>query len=159
MEPRKTAALLPLLLLLAGCAGLVPDADRLKVNLASLEVQEAGLLEQRFLARLRIQNRGRDPLEVEGLTFDLRLNGREFASGVSNRRLTIEGLSEGVVEVPLTATLFGLVRQVQALQELEGRTFRYAFSGTLYTRGVPFGLPFADEGEIELAGGPVSGSP
>jgi len=142
-----------LLLGLSACASLGPGADTLRVNLSSLQMLQATLLEQRFRAGIRIQNRSRSALEVEGLTFDLALNGRDFASGVSDQHLTIGELSEAVVSVDLTSTLFGMQTQLRALQalSLEEKPFRYTFSGVLYTRDSPFGIAFSDEGAIDLS--------
>lgn len=142
--------LVAVLLTLSACAGLRHNSDSLKVNLSSLQVLEVRPLEQRFRADIRIQNRSRSPLQVEGLAFDLSLNGKQFASGVSNQHVTIEELSDAVVTVDLTSTLFGLIRQFQAFQSLENEPFRYAFNGVLYTGDSPFGIAFSDGGEIDL---------
>ncbi|WP_419636825.1 LEA type 2 family protein [Thiolapillus sp.] len=138
------------LFMLSACAGLMTDSDALRVNLSGLQVLEVRLLEQRFLADIRIQNRSWKPLDVEGFSFDLDLNGKKFVSGVSNRHVTIEALSDAVLSVNLTGTLFGLIRQMQAFQNMEGKPFRYAFSGVLYTKNSPFGIAYSDEGEIGL---------
>jgi len=138
------------LFMLSACAGLMTDSDALRVNLSGLQVLEVRLLEQRFLADIRIQNRSRKPLDVEGFSFDLELNGKKFASGVSNQHATIEALSDAVLSVNLTGTLFGLIRQMQAFQNMDGKPFRYAFNGVLYTKNSPFGIAFSDKGEIDL---------
>jgi LEA14-like dessication related protein len=143
-------ALVVALFTLSSCAGLMTDSDALRVNLSSLQVMEVRLLEQRFHADIRIQNRTREPLDVEGFSFDLDLNGKKFASGVSNQHVTITELSDALLSVNLTSTLFGLIRQMQAFQNMEGKPFRYAFSGVLYTKNSPFGIAFSDEGEIDL---------
>ncbi len=138
------------LFVLSACSGLMTNSDALRVNLSSLQVMEVRLLEQRFHADVRVQNRTRKPLDVEGFSFDLDLNGKKFASGVSNQHVTIKELSDAVLSVNLTSTLFGLIRQMQAFQNREGKPFRYAFSGVLYTKNSPFGIAFSDEGEIDL---------
>lgn len=146
----RLPVILTLLVSLTTACTTLTDEARPRVQLAGLQMLDATLMEQRFLARVRIQNRDRRPLEVEGLTFDLELNGQPFASGVSHRKLVLDGLSEGVVEVTLTSTLFGLIRQIQALQAQQEAPFRYAFRGTLYVAGRIAGIPFSEEGEMAL---------
>lgn len=138
------------ILVLSACAGLGPREDSIKVNLSNLRMLESTLLEQRFEVSIRVQNRSKSALDIEGLSFDLRLNGKDFASGVSNQNATIDPLSEGIVSVNLTSTLFSLVRQFQSMQTLHTEPFRYEISGTFYTSDIFFGIPFSEEGEIDL---------
>lgn len=52
------------LFMLSACASLMLDSDAIRVNLSSLQVMEIRLLEQRFLADIRIRNRTRKPFDV-----------------------------------------------------------------------------------------------
>ena len=89
-------------------------------------------------------------MHVEGLSFDLELNGREFASGVSSQAVTIEPLSEALLSVDLTSTLFGLVRQIRSMQQLQDKPFSYVLSGIFHTSEAAFGIAFREQGEIDL---------
>ncbi len=138
-------------LLLNACAGFRPQSDSIRVNLSSLEMLESTVFEQRFKAAIRIQNRSQSVLAVNGLSYDLALNDKDFASGVSNQKLTIEPLSEGVITVNLTSTLFSLIRQIKPMQELESKPFSYDLYGNIYTDNAFFGISFSENGEIDLA--------
>lgn len=89
-------------------------------------------------------------MHVEGLSFELELNGKEFASGVSSQPVTIGPLSEALLSVDLTSTLFNLVRQIRSMQQLQDVPFRYVFSGVFYTSEAAFGIAFKEQGEIDL---------
>ena len=93
-------------------------------------------------------------MHVEGLSFDLELNGKGFASGVSSQPETIEPLSEAVLSVDLSSTLFSLIRQIRSAQSLQDKPFRYAFSGVIYTSEAAFGIAFTEQGEIDLRPAP-----
>ena len=137
-------------LLLSSCASLMPTSDSLKVNLSSMQMLESTLMEQRYRIRIRVQNRSRSEMHVVGLSFDLELNGSEFASGVSSQAVTIEPLSEALLSVDLTSTLFGLVRQIRSMQQLQDKPLSYVFSGVFYTSEAAFGIAFKEQGEIDL---------
>lgn len=142
--------LLAVTLLLNACAGFRPKSESIRVNLSSLEMLESTVFEQRFKAAIRIQNRSQSVLAVNGLSYDLALNDKDFASGVSNQKLTIEPLSEGVITVNLTSTLFSLMRQIKSVQQLESKPFSYDLYGNIYTDNAFFGISFSENGEIDL---------
>lgn len=142
--------LLAMTLLLNACAGLRPSSESIRVNLSSLEMLDSTVFEQRFKAAIRIQNRSQSELIINGLSYDLALNDKDFASGVSNQKLTIEPLSEGVITVNLTSTLFSLIRQIKPMQQLETKPFSYDLYGSIYTDNDFFGISFSENGEIDL---------
>ncbi|MEN8168230.1 MAG: LEA type 2 family protein [Pseudomonadota bacterium] len=142
--------LLVIFISLSGCAGLGYREGDVKVTIASLQPLESTLMEQRYLARFRLQNRSNDLLSVEGMSFDVELNGQAFASGVSNQSVSVGAFDEAVIEARLTSTLFGIIRQLQALEGSEAKGFRYRLSGRLYLEGALFNVPFKESGEIDL---------
>ncbi len=145
-----TTLLLIFMMLLNGCASLSPREDSVRVNLSNLRMLESTLFEQRFEASIRVQNRSQSQLDVKGLSFDLSLNGKDFASGVSNSHMSIAPLSEGVISVNLTSTLFSLIRQVHSMQEIQNKPFSYELYGKVYTDYDFLGVSFSEKGEIDL---------
>ena len=145
-----TIILLMLSMLLTACAGLRPAADSIRVNLSNLKMLESSVFEQRFEADIRIQNRSQSELNIKGLSFDLALNDKDFASGVSNQQSTIPPLSEGVITINLTSSLFSLIRQFKSMQELQSKPFSYELHGSIFTDHDLFGVPFSERGEIDL---------
>lgn len=146
----RAAIVLGLLLMLAACASMLPKSDRIKVTMVDIRPLESTLMEQRYLIRLRVQNRSRQALSIDGMSFDLALNGKDFASGVSNEKVTAPAYGEGMVEVKVSSTLFGVIRQIQSLQTQASRPFSYRISGSLDSPGSLFSLPFDESGEIDL---------
>ena len=146
----KKLLLIVILVFLSACASIVPDKDSLRVNLSGMQMLESTLMEQRFLVKIRVQNRSQSTLNIRGVSFDLALNDKDFASGVSNQNISIAPLSESVLSVHITSTLFGLIRQFQSMQTVQTDPFRYDISGTVYVSNAAFGLPFSETGEIDL---------
>ena len=136
--------------LLAGCAGMQYRKDWVKVTVTDLRILDSTLMEQRYLVRLRLQNRHTAGLPVAGMSFDLELNDRDFASGVSSQPVTVPAFGEATVDVQLSSSLFGLIRQLQSMQELEQKPFRYRVSGRLGLIDSSVSIPFEQLGEIDL---------
>ena len=82
--------------------------------------------------------------------FGKSLNDKDFASGVTNQAISIAPLSEGVISIKLTSTLFSLIRQMKSMQELENKPFSYELYGKVFTKKDLFAPVFSEKGEIDL---------
>lgn len=139
-----------LFIILAGCSGLDTKPEQFKVNISSLKILESSLMEQRYQVGLRMMNRSNELINIDGMSFDIELNDKDFASGVSNKKFQLEPLSEKVISVTVTSTIFGLIRQVNSLQQFKSKPFKYELNGYLYTSNSLFGMSFNETGEIKL---------
>ena len=143
---RHVLAIVAAVLVLAGCASLA-GKDPLQVTVAGIEpVQEKGEgLELRLLVRLRVQNPNPAPVNYDGAYVKVEVQGRTFATGVSDAGGTLPGFSESVIEVPVTVSMLRMVRQVIGMKDdAPGGAIRYSMSGKLgYHR-------FSAEGEFSL---------
>jgi LEA14-like dessication related protein len=146
----RTLSVLMLALLLGACASMRPKSDRIHVTIVDIKPLRSTLMEQRYLIKLRLQNRSREALVIDGMSFDLDLNGKAFASGVSNAAITAPGFGEALIEVKVSSTLFGVIRQIQTLQGKQPQPFHYRISGSLNSPDSLFGLGFSESGEIDL---------
>lgn len=126
-------ALAAALLLLGGCTSLAGH-DPLEVTVAGIApMQEKGEgLELRLLVKLRVQNPNSAPFSYDGAYVKVEVQDKTFATGVSNAAGTIAGFSESVVEVPVTVSMFRMVRQVLAMKDgAPADQIRYSMSGKL----------------------------
>jgi LEA14-like dessication related protein len=138
---------------LTGCATL-SGLDAPRVNLSNITPQDMTLFEQKFLVQLRIQNPNDVPLEVKGMTFSLDLNGKSFATGLSNQQVTIPRFGSELVEVEVFSGLTGILKQVQVLAASKTPAFTYRLRGKAYLdKPAAIALPFDEQGEIQF---PVS---
>ena len=140
--------LLSLALLLSGCASLAPSKP--EVSLAGVSLVEAGLFEQRFALKLRVQNTGRVSLPLDGLAFEVEMNGQPFARGVSAEPVSVPGLGEAVLTVNAVSNLSSLLRQLRELKNSGGDKLTYRIHGTL-DAGLYGRLPFEHRGEIDTS--------
>jgi LEA14-like dessication related protein len=138
---------------ITGCAGagLYMSADRPRVNISNIQPKDVKLLEQVFTMDLRIQNPSESAIDVKGLVFNLEVNNKAFATGVSNQQLTIQPFTSQVVQVEAVTTLASLLRQVSQVQKSADATkLKYRLQGTIHTGSALAKIPFDETGEIEV---------
>jgi LEA14-like dessication related protein len=134
--------------LAAGCAALSPLSEPPRVVLVDLRLAGSTVLEQRYRLTLRVQNPNAVPLDVDGLSLELALNGQPFLSGVSNRAVVVPAYGEALTEIEASSTLLGIVRQVEALERTGRGRFSYELSGGISLRGYPGAVRFSHRGEL-----------
>ena len=142
--------LIVLVLLLFGCAALFQTMEPPRINIANVMARDIKLFEQVFDLELRIQNPNDTPLEVNGLAFDLELNDKRFATGVSNQSLVIDRLSSSVIHVEAITTLVGFLWQVAEYQQTQSPRLSYRIKGSVYSGSAGTKLHFDDSGEIKI---------
>jgi LEA14-like dessication related protein len=141
---RRVLAMALGMLCLCGCATLA-GRDPLQVTVAGIEPLQGEGLELRLLVKLRVQNPNATPLHYEGVYVRLDVQDRTFATGVSDAGGSLPGFSESVVEVPVTASMLRMARQVLALRdENPPEQVRYSMSGKFGSHR------FSADGEFSL---------
>jgi LEA14-like dessication related protein len=146
---RRTLMIALAALLLNACASL-PDQDPLQVTVAGIESIPGEGMELRMLVKLRVQNPNSAPIDFLGVYVELDVQGKTFATGVSNEAGTLPGFGEVVVAVPVTVSVLRMARQVMGV--LDGQPvekIRYEMSGKL-SSGVFSTHRFGTSGEFEL---------
>lgn len=145
-----------LLLTLGGCA-LFPNRDPLNINVVGIEPLQSQGLEVRFAVKIRLQNPNETPIDYNGVSLNLEVNGRPLASGVSDQSGSIGRFSEGIISVPVSISAFSVMRQTLGLSQNQSLdNLPYVLHGKL--AGGLFGtMRFEDSGQLSLAG-PNAGS-
>lgn len=142
-------------IVLAGCAGF-GLRDPLRVNLAGLEPLTGAGLEARFLAKIRVQNPNDAPIAYDGVSVEVELNGRSFASGVGDAKGEFPRFGESLVELPVTVPATAIVRQVLGVVTGDRAKATYRVRGHFHT-GTFGRVRFDSTGEIDLPKMPTSG--
>jgi len=159
---RRTAAGIILFILfavlaLAGCAAFsLPEKPR--ITLADIQVHEIRNMETSFLVQLRVTNPNTEPLEIEGLSCDVELDGRRFASGVQGERRTIPPYGSELVEMEVHSSVLEMVSSVLGVirranePDSRGEPVGYRLNGKVRVKsgGFSHNLPFVSEGELKM---------
>jgi LEA14-like dessication related protein len=164
MNNRRRYFLSALVLTLAvsGCASL-QRRDPLQVTVAGIQPLQGQGMELRLLVKLRVQNPNDAPVEYDGVSLTMDVQGKMLASGVSDARGSVPRFGESVIEVPVTISGFRMARQALGLikdganidkiaYDMKGKLSGSAFNTVRFqTKGV-FELP-AQPGADRAPGG------
>lgn len=134
---------------LGGCASLLRH-EPVQVIVAGVEPLQGEGLELRMLVKLRIQNPNEAPLEFNGMSLQLDVQGKRFATGVSDMAGSVPRFGETVVAVPVSVSIFNVARQaIGAMAEEYRGPLAYEMTGKL--AGPQFGgVRFRSSGELNL---------
>lgn len=136
-------------LALAGCASLV-HREPVRINVVGLEPIPGEGMEMRFKVKLRVQNPNETAIDFDGLALDLDLNGRPFATGVSDGAGSVPRFGETLIEIPVSVSAIAVVRQALGVIEGDGKAeVPYALRGRL-AGGLLGGMRFSDSGTLKL---------
>ncbi|NLR75626.1 LEA type 2 family protein [Leeia aquatica] len=136
------------LLWLAGCASVPKNLNPPKVSLADIEFGDFGLLEQKMVLTLRLQNPNNIDIPLDGLTTQLEVNGQALAQGSSRERVTLPRLGEATVRLNVTSNLSGLIKQLRLLRSGQGQQLPYLLRGQAFIPQRSEPVPFEYQGEL-----------
>lgn len=139
--------LLVVVALLAACA---PRLQKPEISLVGIDLVGLGLVEQRFVLRLRIRNPNDVDLPVNALNFDVELNARHFARGVSDKPVLIPRQGETILEVKTVSRLAEILKPLRDAQKNGRERIGYRVFGSVDLEG--FGsIPFDRSGDVSLS--------
>ena len=144
---RRTFLLLTLAALVGGCAVARLQPPRLQV--VEVGLLGASVLKQELRLRLRVQNPNDVELPVRGITYEVLLAGEKFASGQSDRDITVPALGETDFNVDITANAAAAV--LRLLGDRSGNNPEYRVVGRVHlASGLLRSIPFEHKGELKL---------
>ena len=140
---------------LTGCSGLFRTIEPPRINIVNVTPKEVKLFEQVFDLELRVQNPNEAALEINGLAFELEINDRRFATGVSNEKATVDPFSSLVIHVQAVTSAWGILQQIAQLQRTGTPLGTYRIKGAIYSGSPSVKLPFDNSGEFKFPVGPA----
>ena len=147
------------LVILTGCAGLGKPMQEPQVTLVDMQMLEIKPLEAIFQISLRVMNPNEYPLALRGLSCDLKIDGKHFATGLANEPGEIPAFGTGIIPVTVYAStlkMFSSVMQIvqQVDQQRSGmQPLRYELTGKIRVAGgLNQSVPFHTRGELNLDG-------
>jgi len=133
--------------LLAACT---PRLQKPEISLAGIDLVGLGLVEQRFVLKLRIRNPNDVDLPVNALNFDVELNARHFARGVSDKPVIIPRQGETILEIKTVSRLGDVLKPLRDAQKNARERIGYRIFGSVELEG--FGsIPFDRSGDVPLS--------
>lgn len=134
---------------LAACSGLPVNAVAPKVSVAEVDVKSLGVFEQHFEVGLRVNNPNDFDLTIEALDFELELNGRAFAKGLTRATTLIPAVSSTLVRVDAVTRSTNLIQQIKSLSpDAVKRGVPYRITGRIKTDKSSAWFPFEKAGTV-----------
>lgn len=134
--------------MIGSCATLPDTTEPPNLSVVSIEPLEVTPLEQTYRIVIRLQNPNDHALDITGMSYVLEVNGEPLLKGVSDDAVNVPRFGEEMIELTGVSTLFGFVRQIQALQTNESGNIDYRLSGKLGIRNRLGSLPFSYAGTL-----------
>ena len=139
-----------------GCA-MFKGQDPLNVTVAGVEPLESQGMELRMAVKLRVQNPNDAAIDFSGVSVEMIVQGKTFATGVSDVGGSVPRFGETVITVPVTASAFRMLSEVLGLMHGAGGSgsgsgsgkISYEMKGKLNSSGFS-GTHFQTKGELEL---------
>ena len=137
------------MLSLGGCAGL-QNREPIQVIMVAVEPLQGEGLELRMMVKLRIQNPNDFPLDFSGVFVELDVQGKSFATGVSDVAGSVPRYGETIVNVPVSISVFRIARQaIGVITNEYGGKLAYEMSGKLASPAFN-SMRFKSRGEFTL---------
>jgi LEA14-like dessication related protein len=142
------------LVLLGACAALQPtDFDPPTVELVGIKPLKSNGMEARFQLSVRVVNPNAKALEVEGVYYELYVEGNKVLTGASSDAATIPAFGEGRLELEASASMFGsftLLTQLLDSQPKDG--VAYELKAKISIAGLPTAVRINRQGTFGLPG-------
>ena len=109
--------------------------------------------ELRMLVKLRVQNPNDEPIAYNGVSLNLDVQGKTFATGVSDVAGSVPRFGESVISVPVTVSAMRMVRGALGMMgdksPATARKVSYSLTGKLH--GSAFSsVRFESKGDLDL---------
>ena len=136
--------------------------DPLQVTVAGIEPLQGEGMELRLNVKLRVQNPNDAPINYNGVAVEMIVQGKTFATGVTDAHGDVPRFGETLIEVPVTASAFRMARQALGMMKGMGGgpgtgKIAYELKGKL--NGSAFStVRFQNKGEFEMPTGAGGGT-
>jgi LEA14-like dessication related protein len=138
------------ILLCSGCASL-QGREPIDAIMVGVEPLQGEGLELRMLVKLRIQNPNDSPVDFNGVSLTMNVQGKRFATGVSDTAGSVPRFGEAIVSVPVSVSMFRIARQAVGVMtdeyrgrltyEMKGKLAGPAFNSVHFKSSGEFTLP------------------
>ena len=131
---------------LNGCATLEQIIQKPTVTFSSMRLTNADLVQSTAVFNFNINNPNPINIRASRITYELKLNGRNFVKGQLDQGLTLAAGSTSTLQVPITLAYLDFFESVSQLWRTKSAD--YALTGG-FTVG-PFVIPFKTQGTFDL---------
>ncbi len=134
-----------------GCESLGQKVETPKLSLVSINLLSAGLLEQRYGVQLRVENPNPISLPITGVSYELKLAGDTFATGVTPDPFSVPKYGETEFQIEVRTNLLKSAKYLVDWYRGGSDALDYELGGKLQIDLPLLGaVPFSESGSISL---------
>jgi LEA14-like dessication related protein len=98
-----------LVLGLSGCSLFVPKLERPTLSVVGVQLLKSDLWHQELRVRMRVQNPNDRSLPIEGIVYQLDIEGQELAHGMSGDSFIVPALGEAEFDMTVSANMANML--------------------------------------------------
>ena len=133
---------------LSGCSLFTPKLEKPTLSVVNVQLLKGDLLHQELKVRMRVQNPNDRQLPVKGLSYELDVDGQEFAHGISGESFVVPAHGEAEFDLSVSANMASLL--VKMLGQ-GGDSLDYQLSGKIsLSAGLLRSFSFNEHGSFKL---------
>ncbi|MDF1781691.1 MAG: LEA type 2 family protein [Alcanivoracaceae bacterium] len=149
----KTTCVIAVVMLLTACTGIKRDTIPPEMSLSDVQLLGASLFEQQWQLTLRAHNPNAYPLKVRALDYEIFIEDKSFARGVSNEKIELPALGDTLVKTRVNTSLLEMISSFQTLNKANGEPVAYRIDGSALLGSMPVPLKFSYSGSTNLSDG------
>ena len=132
---------------LSGCSLFVPKLEKPTLSVANIQLVKGDLWHQELKVRLRVQNPNDRALPIKGISYELAVDGEEFAHGLSGDSFVVPARGEAEFDMSVSANMASML--VKMLGQ-GGDTLDYQLTGKIsLSAGLWRSVPFNQHGTFK----------
>src|SRR5450755_1882589 len=130
-----------------GCSLFVPRFETPTLTVVNVQMLKSDLWHQELKVRVRVQNPNDRALPVKGLSYELDLDGQDFAHGVSGASFVVPALGEAEFDMSVSANMASML--IKLLGQ-GGNQVEYHITGKIaLSAGLLRSISFDDHGTFK----------
>ena len=135
-------------LALSGCSLFVPKLEKPTLSVVGVQMLKGDLWHQELKVRVRVQNPNDRVLPVKGLSYELDIDGQEFAHGMSGDSFVVPARGEAEFDMSVSTNMASMLIKVLGQG---GKQVDYRISGKIaLSAGLMRSFSFNDHGTFNL---------
>ena len=133
---------------LGGCSLIIPKLEKPTLSVVDVQLLKGDLWHQELKVRMRVQNPNDRQLPVKGLSYELDVDGQEFAHGMSADSFVVPAHGEAEFDLSVSANMASLL--VKMLGQ-GGDSLDYQLTGKIsLSAGLLRSFSFNEHGSFKL---------
>jgi LEA14-like dessication related protein len=131
---------------LSGCSLFIPKLEKPTLSVVNVQLLKGDLWHQELKVRMRVQNPNDRQLPVKGLSYELEVDGQEFAHGMSGDSFVVPAHGEAEFDLSVSANMASLLVKMLGQDSLD-----YQLSGKIaMSAGLLRSFSFNEHGSFKL---------